>query len=66
MGSILTAIYDDYDDYKAFCEYIGEQFMNIYYDGETFYKHRDDLLKLQGFKTIEDFFNTKNKYNGKK
>ena len=31
MGSILTAIYDDYDDYKAFCECIGEEIMPIYH-----------------------------------
>jgi hypothetical protein len=59
MGSILTAIYDDYDDYKAFCECIGEEIMPIYHI-KSFYEHREELLKLKGFKTIEDYFLNKN------
>lgn len=53
MGSIITAIRDDYDDYKSFCELIGKDPVYIF---DEFYVHRDKILKQIGFKTIHDFY----------
>jgi hypothetical protein len=52
MGSILSSIYDDYDDYEHFCNTLKVEPVSIY----SFHKHESDLLKQIGFKSKEDFY----------
>lgn len=58
MGSSISKIYDDYDDYEVFCETIGVKSINIDGNSEfsSFYKHEDYLLKQLGYKNIQDYY----------
>lgn len=52
MGSIMSKIYDDYDDYLNIC---GE--LNIFpKDVSESYTHLDDILKERGYKNKYDFY----------
>lgn len=53
MGSIISAIKDDYDDYKYFCEVLGIKTESI---NNFFYDHEKSILKKLGFKTKEDYY----------
>lgn len=46
MGSIISAIYDDYDTYVAFCKLVNEKPVDI---REGFYKHEQELLKKHNY-----------------
>lgn len=55
MGSIISAINDDYDDYESFCKLIGVKPVSIY---NHFYIHEKELLNNLGFKRLEDYYAT--------
>jgi len=38
MGSLLSAISNDYHDYKIFCKVIGKEPLNLYNDNNNFYR----------------------------
>lgn len=62
MGSSISKIYDDYDDYEYFCKVIGVESMPISKNNKTFYAHETELLKELGdFKCIEDYYTMLNK-----
>lgn len=56
MGSIISAIYDEYEDYKYFCEKIGVEPENLSDKNRIFYEHRTELLQVLRFNSIEDYF----------
>lgn len=49
MGSILTRIYDHYEDYLWLCEQMGVKPKEV----ENFLEHEEELLKLKNGKTIK-------------
>jgi len=53
MGSSISAIYDDYDDYEYFCKVLKVDTRSIYGD---FYEHQAELLKDLGFKHLSDYY----------
>jgi len=53
MGSIISKINDDYDDYKYFCKILKVESMNCV---GGFYEHQKELLNQLGFKCIEDYY----------
>jgi hypothetical protein len=53
MGSSISAIYDDYDDYKSLCESFGIETKGIY---SGFYEHQREILNNLGFKSIYDYW----------
>ena len=55
MGSIISAINDDYDDYESFCKLIGVKPVSIY---NHFYIHEKELLNNLGFKRLDDYYAT--------
>jgi len=58
MGSSISAIYDDYDDYEAFCKTLGIESLGFNGNSKfsSFYAHEDFLLKELGFKHIRDYY----------
>ena len=56
MGSSMSAMYDDYDDYKFFCDYIGVDYVGIYSTGKSFRDHEKELLEKLGFKYLHDYY----------
>jgi hypothetical protein len=53
MGSIISAIYDDYDDYLHLCKQVGETPVELI-DG--FYDHQRNILQSRGYKSIYDLY----------
>jgi FMN phosphatase YigB (HAD superfamily) len=53
MGSLISAIYDDYDDYEYFCKLLKVKSVNIH---NGFYEHQAELLKDLGFKHLSDYY----------
>ena len=53
MGSSLSAIYDDYDDYEHFCGVLKIKPLSIY---GSFYDHQNELLADLGFKHLMDYY----------
>jgi hypothetical protein len=53
MGSSISRIYDDYDDYEHFCKRIGVKPVDIY---DSFYKHETELLNNLGYKNLHDYY----------
>lgn len=51
MGSSLSKIYDDYDDYVEMCKIIG-----VDIQWSNFYIHQKEILKSFGCNTVQDFF----------
>jgi len=52
MGSILSKLYDDYDDYKYFCKTLNVEHVSR----NGFYEHERVLLEKLGFKSMEDYY----------
>lgn len=46
MGSSISAIYDDYDDYQHLCEVLDIQPVDI---RDGFYQHEQQILKERGY-----------------
>jgi hypothetical protein len=53
MGSIISAVYDDYDDYKHLCKTLDIQSVDIL-DG--FYEHQKEILQSRGYKSAFDLY----------
>lgn len=53
MGSTISAIYDDYDDYKHLCKTLDIQSVDIL-DG--FYEHQKEILQSRGYKIAFDLY----------
>jgi hypothetical protein len=51
MGSSLSKIEDDYDDYVEMCKITG---LNPQWS--NFYTHQEEILKSFGCRTVYDFF----------
>lgn len=60
MGSIITSLTEDYEDYVHFCNTIGCKTVYIC-DEMDFYTHQRMLLGNLGFKDISDYFVALNK-----
>jgi hypothetical protein len=53
MGSTISAIYDDYDDYKHLCKTLDIQSVDIL-DG--FYEHQKEIVQSRGYKSAYDLY----------
>lgn len=53
MGSSISAIYDDYDEYEALCKSLNINTVGIY---NSFYKHQERILEHLGFKNIYEYW----------
>lgn len=53
MGSTISAIYDDYDDYLYLCKQVGETPV-VLTDG--FYEHQRNILQSRGYKSAFDLY----------
>jgi hypothetical protein len=53
MGSTISAIYDDYDDYLHLCKQVGETSIGI---TEGFYEHERKILQSRGFSNAYDLY----------
>jgi hypothetical protein len=53
MGSSISRIYDDYNDYEYFCKRIGAKPVNIH---DSFHKHETELLNNLGYKNLHDYY----------
>lgn len=42
MGSIISKIHDDYEDYEYLCEILGEVPVFL---GDSFYKHAEEMVR---------------------
>ena len=58
MGSSISAIYDDYDDYEHFCKHLGVEtvYLGSKRNGKSFYDHQRELLQELGFNHIMDYY----------
>jgi hypothetical protein len=58
MGSSISAIYDDYDDYEYFCKTLGVEIISINGNSKysSFYVHEQELLDNLGFKHLSDYY----------
>jgi hypothetical protein len=59
VGSSLSKIYDDYDDYVALCEEFGVEPKGIRDNTRSFYDHEDDILREHGFKDKQTYYQYK-------
>jgi hypothetical protein len=50
MGDSRSKYYDDWDDYRDFCESLKVQ------PKDDFYTHETELLKELGFKNMNDYY----------
>jgi hypothetical protein len=50
MGSLASKYYDDWDDYKEFCKFLGVETKH------DFYTHEEELLKQLGFKNKSEYY----------
>lgn len=50
MGSLASRYYDDWDDYKEFCESL------VVETKDDFYKHEKELLEELGFKNKSEYY----------
>lgn len=50
MRDLISKYYDDWDDYKDFCESLKIQ------PKDDFYTHQRELLKELGFKHLNDYY----------
>jgi hypothetical protein len=57
MGSSISKIYDDYDDYKYICQLLNEKPLDI----SKFMKHEDEILTKNGYKDKYDLFEKSHK-----
>jgi len=53
MGSSMSKINDDYDDYIYFCKVLGVDTVGF---RESFYDHESKLLENLGFKNKYDYY----------
>ena len=53
MGSTISAIYDDYDDYLYLCKQVNETPVALI-DG--FYEHQRNILQSRGYKSAYDLY----------
>jgi hypothetical protein len=53
MGSLVSKIYDDYDDYEHICKMLKEKTVGVH---DSFYKHEEKVLAKHGFKDKHDYF----------
>lgn len=53
MGSSISAIYDDYDDYLHLCDQVGESAVTI---TQGFYEHERKILQSRGYKSAYDLY----------
>jgi hypothetical protein len=58
MGSCISAIYDDYDKYVAFCELVNEKPVSI---RDDFYEHEKELMKKHKYTQNGCWYNKLNK-----
>jgi len=58
MGSSISAIYDDYDDYKSLCDDLGIDTKSMY---NSFYEHQREILTNLGFNTVYGYWEDKRK-----
>lgn len=52
MGSGITKMYDDYEDYEYICRNLGEEAVDL----REFMNHEKEILTKHGFKDKYDFF----------
>ncbi len=52
MGSGLSKMYDDYDEYEFICKELNFNSVGMY----KFYDHMDSILKERGFKNKYELF----------
>ena len=52
MGSGLSKMYDDYDDYEYICKKLGESTVGF----TKFRNHEEEVLTKYGFKDKYDYF----------
>lgn len=52
MGSGITKMYDDYEDYEYICKNLGEEAVGL----REFMNHEEEILAKHGFKDKYDFF----------
>lgn len=55
MGSILTAIRDDYDDYTYLCKCLEIDAISIRNEKPTFYEHQRELLKKVNCSSVYEY-----------
>ena len=58
MGSSISKIYDDYEDYQYICKLNNIEPKNL---SSGFYEHESSILKSIGFKGKYDYFDHLNK-----
>lgn len=61
MGSILSAISDDYDDYFIFCGLLGIEPKSRYDRNSDFYTHQKEILYDLGFTSLPKFWESERK-----
>ncbi len=44
MGSIISKIYDDYDEYSTLCDILKIEAIPIRNEGKSFYNHAEEVL----------------------
>lgn len=52
MGSSISAIYDDYDEYQDLCKSLDIETKHIY----DFYSHQEEILNNLGFKHVREYW----------
>ncbi len=60
MGSSISSIYDDYDDYEYICKLNNIKTVNLFNPG-GFYEHEKKILESLGFKSKYSYFSHLNK-----
>lgn len=53
MGSSISAIYDDYEDYQHLCKVLGIQSVDI---RNGFYEHEKQILNQRGYQSAYQFY----------
>lgn len=53
MGSSISKLYDDYDDYKYLCKFVGVKLLDM---DDEWMNHEDEILILNGVRSKYDLY----------